>query len=99
MPTSAEVLIFLVGLLFGLLIGVFNRRLIVAFADQFGEYPPNIAKRKLFVRYLIRYGLNFLALFLTYHWVPALLGTALGLIIMQKTLIVQYIFLRKGVKK
>ncbi len=99
MPSIHDILLFFAGMLFGLLIGLINRKMIISVADQFGEYPPGTAKRKLLVRYLLRYSLNFLALLVTYRWVPALLGTALGLIIMQKTLIVQYIFLRKGVKK
>ncbi len=99
MTWFGAVLPFLAGTAFGLLVGWINRKLIRAMTDRMEDYPPDVAKRRFIFHFFLRFGINFLALLLTYRWVPALLGAALGLIIMQKTLIVQYIFLRKGVKK
>lgn len=99
MPVLQMIGIFLAGLCVGLGIGYINSKLLVSGVRTFGDVPFQTAKRKLYTHYGLRLLLIFIAFLLTFHWLPALLGAALGLLIMQKTLIVHYINLSKGVKK
>ncbi|GAW93830.1 ATP synthase subunit I [Calderihabitans maritimus] len=85
-----------VGLAFGAVVSIFNHQLIVRLLPRLEGLPVDRAKAKLWGRYLVRYGINFLVLFAVYKRVWLLTGTALGLTAMQKYLAVKYFFKRKG---
>jgi len=90
----------LVGLIFGSAVGSLNHWLVWSALKKSDQLRPAQVRNKLMGRYLIRYGVDFLAL-ATYLWhkdTYILVGTAVGLTLIGKILAVKYSFLKKGVK-
>lgn len=90
----------LLGAAYGGIVAFFNHRVLVGGWNQIT--PKNVSrlkklKRNVLFRYAIHFLIDAIALLLVARVVPLLLGTAAGMVIMQKILIVKYIQTSKGV--
>ncbi len=87
----------LIGLAFGGVVAVFNHWLVWSWFKKTDKLPPAEAKKKLMVRYLIRYLINVLTLatYLLHRDTYLLIGTAAGLVLLGKILSINTFFNRK----
>ena len=89
----------LLGAAYGGTVAFFNHKVLVGGWNQIT--PKNISrlkklKRNVLFRYAIHFLIDVIALLLVARVVPLLLGTAAGMVVMQKILIVKYIQTSKG---
>jgi len=87
---------FLKGLLFGTAVGVLNNFISIKAAFPKKSLNNEKTKRRLAGAYVLRYLINFSALFLVYKNIPVLMGTALGLTVVKNIILICYIYKRKG---
>ncbi|MDO4541665.1 MAG: hypothetical protein Q4C00_02395 [Bacillota bacterium] len=90
------------GLLYGAVVSFFNHQILVRGWNKVNSRSIiskfDKLKRNIMVRYAVHFFIDVLALLLVAKWMPALLGTAAGIVITQKILIVKYIKTDKEVK-
>lgn len=84
-----------IGLAFGTVVALGNHWLIWSVIKNYEHYDPKKAKTKVMVRYLLRYAVDALALFLVYKHLYILVGTAFGLTLVGKVLAAKYTFLKR----
>lgn len=94
--TIQTILLFLGGVVYGLIIGVIGEKILGTSA--MGGAPRNEKEakkmaRKVTSRWWMKLGLDAVALFVLFKVVPMMLGAALGIYIMQK------VFIFKAIKK
>lgn len=91
-----------IGLLYGSIVSFFNHQFLVRGWDKVNSRTISLKlsklKRNIMVRYAIHFLIDVIALLLVAKWLPVLLGTAAGIVITQKILIVKYIKTDKEVK-
>ena len=92
--TLQTVLLFLAGIVYGWIIGMIGQKLLDSSAVKAAPRNDNevrIMKRRVITRWWLKLLLDAVALFVLYHWVPMLLGAALGILVMQKLFIIKSI--------
>lgn len=94
-------LLALLGAVYGSVVGFLNHQVLVKGWNKIT--PENLSrvkkiKHNVMIRYAIHFFIDVLALLIVAKWTPFLLGTACGIVIMQKILIVKYIKSDKEVK-
>jgi hypothetical protein len=85
------------GLLLGTAVSAFNYFITLRALENWGEIGSRKAKAKgrTSLVFLVRYSLNFAALFLVYKNVPMLIGTGIGLTMVKNILFFKYLIKRK----
>lgn len=94
MITLHNVLLFLIGLLYGGVVGFFGYKIMntaVMKATPTNDREVQVMKRRITTRWWIRLFIDALSLFVLCKIIPMLLGAALGIVLFQKILIVNYI--------
>lgn len=81
------------GVLLGLAVGAFNYYIAVSALNKVHSGDKK-AKAKIGGVFVLRWGLNFLTLFLVHKNVPMLVGAGLALAFMSHIIIVKYFFKR-----
>ena len=92
--TLQTILLFLGGILYGMVVGFFGQKIIQSSAVKAAPRNENEARkmaRKVMGRWWLKLGLDAVALFVLFKVVPMMLGAALGIYVMQKILIVRMI--------
>lgn len=92
--TLSTVLLFCGGIVYGIIIGLIGQKLVtstVMKAAPRNEKEARIMTRRITVRWWLRLFLDMVALFVLFHWVPMMLGAALGILVMQKLFIIKSI--------
>ena len=88
------------GLIYGGLVGYFNHRLII---HSWNKVNPkgNLQREKQKVTgyFVLHYLIDAAALFLVCRYTALLIGAGLGMLIVQKTIVVRQLMAGKGVKK
>ena len=94
--TLQTVLLFLGGVLYGMVVGFLGQKIIHSTAVKAAPRNDKEAQkmaRKIMGRWWLKLGIDALALFVLFRVVPMMLGAALGIYIMQK------VFIFKAIKK
>lgn len=92
--TLQTVLLFLLGVVYGLIVGRIGQKILDSSAIKAPPRNDNevrIMTRRVITRWWLKLLLDAVALFVLYHWVPMLLGAALGILVSQKLFIVKSI--------
>ena len=100
-PYLTIILLALAGVVYGTIVGILNHQILVKGWNKITPenlFQVNRLKRNVMVRYAIHFFIDVLALLIVAKWTPLLLGTACGIVITQKILIVKYIKTGKEVK-
>ncbi|MGN0963240.1 MAG: hypothetical protein ACI4PP_06650 [Clostridia bacterium] len=92
--TLSTVLLFCGGIVYGIVIGFIGMKLVSSTAMKAvprNEKEARVMTRRITVRWWLRLLLDTVALFVLFHWVPMMLGAALGILVMQKLFIIKSI--------
>lgn len=90
--TLQTVLLFLGGIVYGAVIGLIGQRFLnsgVVKAAPRNDHEVRLMTRRVMIRWWLKLLLDAVALFVLYHWVPMLLGAALGILVTQKLFIIK----------
>lgn len=78
----------LIGFFLGLGVSIINHQLILRASNNIVE--NSLGKKKITSRFIIRYLLNFLLLFMVHKNTPMLISAALGLTMVKNYMLIQY---------